>query len=108
MRGIRRPVTVVTTVQRSFGSEHGEIDVRIATRAEDDLLASGLVHWTVADDPRIGSEQFLVAVNDLAEMRRACFLFTFKEKLDVRSQRYAFLFQRAERSENCHHSCFVI
>jgi hypothetical protein len=41
------------------------------------------VHWSIANDPRIGREQLLVEVDDLTEMWRAGFFFAFKEKFDV-------------------------
>ena len=64
------------------------------------------MHWSIADDPGIGFEQLLVALDDLAEMWRARLFFSFKEELDVGSQ--LDIFECAERSENSHHACFVV
>ena len=82
-RGVRRPVAVVAAVQRALRAVDGELDVRVAAHAEDDLLAPRLVDGAVADDPRVGREQLLVAREYLGEVRRAGLLLALEEELEV-------------------------
>ena len=95
-------------MQRPLRAEDCNVDVRVAAHAEDYLLASGLVHRAVADDPRISGEQIFVEVDDLAEVRRAGFFLTFENELDVHQGSDAVRLKRVECREDGHHSCFIV
>ena len=60
MRGVRRPVSIVTAVQRTFGAVNSDVHIRIAAHSEDHLFATRLMNWSVADDPRIALQQLFV------------------------------------------------
>ena len=51
-----------------------------AARAEDQLHASALVDWAVAEDPGVGAKDFWILRKVLAEVRGACFFLAFENE----------------------------
>src|ERR1051326_7697467 len=98
----------MTAVQRPLWSIHRHIDILVAARAEDNFLAARLMHWSIADDPRVRLQQVLMQIDDLAEMRRAGFLFAFEQKLYIKCWRQTVRLQSIKRSENSHDTRFVV
>ena len=98
----------MSTVQWPLRSVNSHINVLIATHAEDDFLASGLMHWAVTNDPRVSVQQIFMKIDDFAEVRRACFLFALENEFEVERWRDSLRAQRVERGEDSHHSCLVV
>ena len=73
----------MTAVQRPLRAIDGDLYVLIAAHAKHNLLATGLMHWAITNDPGIAFQELLVQIDDLAEVRRTGFFFAFKNKLEV-------------------------
>src|SRR6267378_4052616 len=98
----------MTAVQWTLRSVHGDIYVRIATYTKDHLLTTGLVDWSVTDDPRIALQKLLIQPEYFPQVGRTCLFFTVKEKLEVGCGFCARGELRIKRSQNRHHTGFVI
>jgi hypothetical protein len=63
----------VAAVQFAGGAVDSEIEANHAAGAEDDLVAAAGMLGTVAEEPDVGGEQFLVFDEDFANVRGAHF-----------------------------------
>ena len=82
-RGIGRPVAVVAAVEGSGRTVQRDLHVGHAAHAEDDLRPAGLVHRPVAEEPGVGAEARLLALEHRAQMGRARLLLALEEDLEV-------------------------
>src|SRR5690349_12249377 len=71
-------------MQFASRTENCHVHADTASRAESDELTPRLVHRSIAHEPDITGEQFLVGGQRFLEIWRPGFLFSLKCKLDVR------------------------
>ncbi len=63
----------MTAVHRPKRPIHGDLQVRVAPRPENDRLTATLVNGSVAHHPYVTTNEVAVCREDLFEMRRAGF-----------------------------------
>ncbi len=80
---IRRPVPVVTAVQRVRRAVERDLRSGHAAHAEHDLLAPRLVHRSIAEEPGVGPKEGGVLLEDGSEVSGARFLLALEEQLEV-------------------------
>ena len=97
---IRRPVAVVTAVERARRTVDGHLDVGDAARAEVELHVAALVHRAVAQQPAVGVELTIVIFDIALEVRRARFLFALEHEPQIDGRLRLDRVQRVERGEH--------
>ena len=80
---IRYPVSVMAIVQTFDRSVDGKLEIDRAAGTEKQFRAPALVNRPIAQNPCIGPQDFRIFGEIRGEMRRARFLFTFKDKTEV-------------------------
>ena len=80
---VRSPVAIVTAVQAVVGAVECDLEMCVATRAEDYGLLSALIDRAVANKPDVSVDQFAVGFENLLEMRRSSLFLTFPDEADV-------------------------
>jgi hypothetical protein len=86
-------------VQRPERPVGGEVEAGDAADAEHQLLPARLVDRPVGEQPGVGGEQRLVALEQRAQVRRPGLLLALEEELHVHRRPHAGVAERVERRE---------
>src|SRR5262249_49166676 len=95
-RRIRRPVSVMTTAQRTHGPVNRDIKADLSAIAEENQRPSGWMDRTVAGDEQVALDQILMQLERALEVLRSRFLFSFQDELQIDGQRNVLFAKRVE------------